>query len=804
MNKSDIEFTVGLNTSPAEQQLNELGNKVRANSHIYNDIFKDVGQGFKMVGSPYQNSNNYGVPSTQVLERSVAVLSNVMERFARIVETMSAQMVNFTTVGRAYSPQSAPINMGSKVAGYLPHYYPSALSESYNSRPLGLPSPDYAINANDIFDAIIRRRKAQEASYSPIYSMASEQFARTMNPYGMYETWKNNFAFNMLGLPAPQDNVARETYIGAGGRKYSKRKREKSIDAVSEELESFADEDKKDNIELEEKVVKWGKIFGLVYGIRKLIQGMTKLWKFGADTATSRNRNINEELGYFSIDPEGAMRANVDKTRSMIYAGIRNWGENSPVSKEGFDYTARKFTEMWTSAMSGRQVDTQTAIDAQRLKDFFGLDLTVAGLLTGQREGKTATDIQLDAMKKVEQQLSKLDTVDSTTKGQIIDSLKNIFGEEMINAIVTNFNKNLKLDTPELKQTLAERFFSVGGDAVPGKDLTEKTTLATTALSKFAESISELKNTFVEQFADIFVDATNALSNFMNWVNRKLNKGENELNEIGETKNPLTISAATTGTSWYEHLSGGGNNYYFPTTQKLEDESDVFKDKKQRAKDYLKGKTANEIFAGILLSNADINDASDIENLAIGYNEKTVGEALYKNDLSGENDIVKEIVSRYGNRKGLLEAYKKFTPLIARSSNVIKLLSGEEMSMEERLKAYRDFAKSEFGARLFMNSFKAGGVYDYNTALNPFTYLFTPSFFSNNEEQLEAIKTFVKDIETQGWGDNRIQNADVVSDWKDRNNNGRIDAGEVELTLVVKEEGTGKVLERKPITFDIN
>jgi hypothetical protein len=124
--------------------------------------------------------------------------------------------------------------------------------------------------------------------------------------------------------------------------------------------------------------------------------------------------------------------------------------------------------------------------------------------------------------------------------------------------------------------------------------------------------------------------------------------------------------------------------------------------------------------------------------------------------------------------------------------------------MEERLKAYRDFAKSEFGARLFMNSFKAGGAYDYNTALNPFTYLFTPSFFSNNEEQLEAIKTFVKDIETQGWGDNRIQNADVVSDWKDRNNNGRIDAGEVELTLVVKEEGTGKVLERKPITFDIN
>lgn len=802
MNKSDIEFTIGLNTSPAEQELNNLGNKIKNSNHYYNDLFKDVGQGFKMVGSSYQNSNNYGVPSTQVLERSLSVTANAMERFARIVETMSAQMVNFTTIGRAYTPQTGPINMGSNIAGYLPRYYPSALSQSYNSRPLGLPSPDYAINANDIFDAMIKRRKAQEAPFSPINSIASEQFARTMNAYGMYETWNNNFGFNMLGLPAPKGEDT-ETYIGPGGRKYRRRKQQKEKGLVQEEINAVTDENKKDNIELEEKLVKWGKIFGIVYGIRKLLQGMSNLWKFGATTSTSRNQNINEELGYFSIDPEGAMRANVDKTRSMIYAGIRNWGENAPVSKEGFDYTARKFTDMWTAAMAGRQVDAQTTIDAQRLKDFFGLDLTVAGLLTGQREGKTATDIQLDAMKKVEQQLSKLNEIDSTTKGQIIDSLKNIFGEEMINAIVTNFNKNLKLDTTELKTTLSERVMSMGGTAVPGKDLTEQTTLAVTALGNFAESIEELKNTFVEQFADIFVDATNTLSSFMNWVNRKLNKGENELNEIGETKNPLTISAATTGTSWYSHLSGGGNNYYFPTTQKLEDESDVFKDKKQRASDYLKGKTANEILAGIILSNADINNASNIENLAIGYNEKTVGEALYKNDLSGENDIVKEIVSRYGNREGLLEAYKKFTPLVARSGNVIKLLSGEKMSMEERLKAYRDFAKSEFGARLFMNSFMAGGAYDYNTTLNPFTYLFTPSFFSNNEEQLEAIRTFVKDIETQGWGDNRIQNADVVSDWKDKNRNGRIDAGEVELTLVIKDE-QGKPIDEKPITFDLN
>ena len=41
---------------------------------------------------------------------------------------------------------------------------------------------------------------------------------------------------------------------------------------------------------------------------------------------------------------------------------------------------------MWSSAMAGRNVDSRTAIDVQRLKDFFGIDLTAEGLFTGKRE----------------------------------------------------------------------------------------------------------------------------------------------------------------------------------------------------------------------------------------------------------------------------------------------------------------------------------------------------------------------------------------------------------------------------------
>ena len=59
-----------------------------------------------MVGDPYQSGNNFGVPSTNVLERSVTVVINSLDRFALILDSMSARMVNFQTIGSPYTPAS--------------------------------------------------------------------------------------------------------------------------------------------------------------------------------------------------------------------------------------------------------------------------------------------------------------------------------------------------------------------------------------------------------------------------------------------------------------------------------------------------------------------------------------------------------------------------------------------------------------------------------------------------------------------------------------------------------------------------
>ena len=310
MNKGDIEFSIGLNTSPAEQQLDRLYAKMRnvgSNNHaspLLQQIANEYSQGFKMVGQPYQSSNNYGVPSVQVLERSLATVTNAMDRFARIVESMSARMVNFTTVGNPYTSTPRTMYASSNVAGYLPY------GSSPNIKPWS-PTEYYTraqVNAindpNKIFDYLIQKRKTeQDNPYMGVYDRFNNLHG-SQGASGMYDIWKGLFGKKgLLALPAPL---------------------QKSEDnkTPKEQSKEVFEEDKKDNEELKNKLKLWGGILATVYSLKKVLEGLSKIWKFGAETVSNVNSNINEEAGYFSIDPEGALKANSHKTRAMIYAGI--------------------------------------------------------------------------------------------------------------------------------------------------------------------------------------------------------------------------------------------------------------------------------------------------------------------------------------------------------------------------------------------------------------------------------------------------------------------------------------------------
>lgn len=788
MNKSDIEFTLGLNTSPAEQRLYSLGEKIKSTAHIYNDVFKDVGQGFKTVGSPYQNSNNYGVPSTQVLERSITLVENVMEKFARIIETTSMRMVNYSMIGSPYTPSQRIIySSPNNIAGYLPS------SSSRNIRPWS-PSEHYTHsqvdsinNPSKIFDYLVQKRMSEQITDNP-YVGVYDTFSRINSPMGamgMYSVWNNLFGGKMpIGIEAPKN-----VWHGADGN-----------NTPAEQIKDVAEGDNKDNQELKEKLLIWGKIMATIYAIRKVITGLAKLWKFEADITTGANRNINEEHGFFTIDPEGALRANSDKTRAMMYAGIRNMGQNAPVSKEGLDYATNKMTEMWTSAMSGRNVDARTAIDVQRLKDFFGIDLSVPALLTGEREGKTATDFQIDMMEKVEKQISKLAEADEVTKGQVIDSLKNILGDELVNAIVANANKNLKIDASDLKLTIAERLMEHGGSAIPSGNLTQNTTLAIESLGNLSDEFQKLKNTLSTELAPAFSKVTSAIIGLVNWLNRKVNKVDGTKNAVGGILFKTSVASLT-----------NDYNAYGEVSQKYDDSVDKFDKKDSRIARDLKSKNVYDIFEAMWLSQPEALDASSIENLGIKATKDLIGRKLIKGELDPNSDNpVERALAKHtwkdakGNEYQGIEAFRMQLandPSVKWNNTLAYQLfnNAQNLSPYEQVRAYEYFIKNNPDVqRYFTEAFDKGGALDYNTNMNAGRYLLQRAFYDSPEqlaEFLEEMKNQIKEV-----ADNTVE---FSTQWTDKNHNGKKDYGELTVTVVVKDQYGNKIRE-EPLTAQLH
>lgn len=673
MNKADVEFTVGLNTSPAEQELDKFYEKMKS-----------------------RKTSNLLIEADTRTQPS-DIIPNI--------------------------PKTPPTTMGYEKTN-LP-----------------------AITLTREIEKVFSYFRAQSQGI-PGWKYAGSSHAKSI-----YEEYQN-----VTNKKKYTDDERRSKWWGD------------NYDTPEEQTKNLVNENKKDNIELDDKLLKWGKILAIVYAIKKTLEGLSKIWKFGAETVTSRNANLDQDLGFFSIDPEGAMRANVDTTRAKLYAGIRNMGENSPVSKEGLDYTSQKFTEMWTAAMSGRDVDARTTIDVQRLRDFFGIDLTPAALLTGQREGKTATDVQLDVMKKVETQLDKLNSADETTKGQIIDSLKNVLGEEMINSIVSNYNKNIRIDSKDLQLTVAEKLEQAGTSTLNLRDLTEKTTASVLALSNLKNSLEELKNTLVEDFAPAFVKVTETLTSFVDWLNGKMTKKEKD--------------TVTPG--------GLGSSTVLNKDLKSTDAGDVFGDNNERklsASEKLKeARSANDVLDAIYELNPNLKTEGSLENLKKNQYINDAYDALASGELdeNSTNPFERYLANyEYGGKKGI-EALR-----LAEKDGVFGKLGGMKI-FREAIKGKRlqrpqrsNYIWGPLGAALYKNAendyqgwfdallnsqffanfatpeFGEGGGSDWTEEKGKFDYVMDPSYYKTADDWYDALQKF-KD-EMKDFGKEYIKNFTIPS-----------------------------------------
>lgn len=866
MDRGDIEFSVSLNTSPAERQLDLLYEKMRTpgvSNHaepLLQQVANEYKQGFKMVGGVYDTgSNHFGVPSTKVLETALVVTAQSFQKFNDVIKNViqlsnaavdsyfrqiSQPRIGYTpntlspfrtnayarlqTIG---SPLSKDFSLsGNTYDGYITggnnYDVPSTIVSSGglirgNPRVSAWsPSEFYtreevnAINNPEaVFNYLVNKRREGE-KYSSVY----DTFSRINSVQGMYSYFNNTFG---------KDYDATRSVIGLPPSK----EENKTLPWHEKHL---AEVNKKDNIELKEKFLLWSKILATIYAVKKVLEGLVKAWQFGADTATSRNTNINEEVGYFSTDPVGAMRANVDKTRSMLYAGVRNMGANTPVSKEGLDYFSSKITDMWTSAMAGRNVDARTTIDIQRLKDFFGIDLSVAGLLTGQREGKTATDVQLDVLKKVETQLQKLNEADEITKGQVIDSLKNVLGEEMIDAIVSNYNKNIKLELGD-RLTVAERLISAGGSALSPQDLTAKTTSAVTALTEFHTALETLKNTITVTFAPAFVSVTNTLTDFINWLNRKMTHttGDKQADVVFEGIGSAQSEPGTIGS-----YTNSGENF------------GTWGERNTKASNLIKGaKNANDVLNAVALLNPLVIDEGSAEDLRKRRLTREAGEAIIsgKLDPNSNNPIIQKLAKySYGGKTGI-EAIR-----LAASQGIINvqgkgmlqdlLYSPEEFeektiedflprkydsySDEKKAKALKNaetklekynakknskkfgavnqLRSTDFMGQILLDLFGEGGALDYNPSSEEFyDYVLDPYSYETADDYYNAIQQLKESFDKNRWGREYISSFDLPKKEDLWGSDKTLDFGEVKFKIVLTDE-KGTTLENRDVTGTVN
>lgn len=801
MNKADVEFTIGLNTSPAEQQLDRLYEKIKSKDNIVYAVSVDS-DGFipttaKNIPINFSNNNLPINSITRELEKIVGYMHYESQgisgwRYAGYSTWNEQKKIGYdnlpsNSINYSYEQQGIP---GWRFVGS------SVWNEQKKLAYDNLPT----FSANNRLQETINFMHEQQ-------QLPGWRYAGSSTAESIYKDFEN-----INNKPLLLEDKSSVVYTQHPWQE-----------------KHMADINKKDNTELKDKLLLWSKILATIYAVKKVLEGLIKAWKFGAEITTSRNNNINEELGYFSVDPEGAMRANVDKTRSMWYAGVRNMGANSPVSKAGLDEMASMFTEMWTAAMSGRNVDARTTIDAQRVKEFFGADYTIEGLLTGIREGKTATDIQRDLVQKVEQQIHRLAEVDEIQRGQLIDSLKHLFGSELIDAIVANANKNKKVAIED-RMTVIERLENAGGSALSPQDLTAKTTSAVQALTDFQTALETLKNTITVTFAPAFVSVTNTLTDFVNWLNKKMTKTVGEKDETGGYSSDVAPEAIKSSAhlNWISKASSDGK--VFGTSS----------ERTNKANELLKNASSvNDVLDAVYLLNPFVEKEGDIESLKTRRFAREAGDALIKGTLdpNSANPFIKKIANyEYGGKTGI-DAFKMAMSMgVFGNINDMKFLSSlvfdpsefedkavedflpkkyESMSGDKKAKAYEKALKElekynynknkrkyaavnqlmqtdEFG-RWVLELFGSGGAFDLKEDESIASYLFDPTSYQTPEDYYNALKSLKESFDANRWGREYISSFELPSMESLAGEDKKLDFGEVTFRLTLTDQA-GKVL----------
>ena len=562
-NDSDITFTIGLNTSPAEKDIAEFQKLLKHNDKIntLNTLRSNASSSYSSLmnaGKWVRSGDSYEVQNYERMLRQQASRIRGLDRTLRQSFTISPR--EFTLKGDSYY-NMPPAVIGRAQTAYNNYAFKRDAFNNMMGRAsqnvLALPAPKTTledIELNEFANRLngnggrneFEERNLQKLSLLSERRKASFDFTNAesdeerndaikrytnadqalkalnqkekKNKEAKKETAKEEkssllrFGNNANDLNPIEDR--NRAYLNLlKQRKDAKKKYDESgdIDALKkytsadQQIKALKDQEKeKKNNAKEEKgsLIRFGKMLATLHLIKKVLNSIKDIWKRLSDTELKVTQRDVKEKGIFSVDAYSAMHANVDRSHEVISRGLGYMGSAAPFSMDAFDSVLQQLQDLNLKAISGQGIaDDQLVISLQRLSDTLGMGFNIKDILTDPN--LNLTDFLTNLMNSVEKFLPKLNSLDDIKKSLVTNDIIKALGPELANALVYNYNYNQRTGGTS---TVMEQVTSKGTNAYGLIDYTKEAKNFTDALASSRAALDEFKTALGGVFAPIGKD----------------------------------------------------------------------------------------------------------------------------------------------------------------------------------------------------------------------------------------------------------------------------------------------------------
>lgn len=283
----------------------------------------------------------------------------------------------------------------------------------------------------------------------------------------------------------------------------------------------ITDETKAQNKEYNEHYIKLSKLHKLLLAILAVWKSMQKI----AAAVVNRASEVNENLGFFSVDRQGAFGANVDKTRAMVYAGMRNMGKTNPLSKSDYDAVATRMQDARTAALTGKGIDKDYATAMQILNQKWGLGMSAAELYT--KGDVNLTEIENRDLEKIENEvLPALARMPALVRDQMTNYLQTVYGDNVMNALMAN--RNLRDSGADI-EALITRLLTHGENEMSNVNVSKYASELADSFSELKESWRELGDILLQDFFPAIKAVIGGLKAAVDWLRDRFHWEKEEL-----------------------------------------------------------------------------------------------------------------------------------------------------------------------------------------------------------------------------------------------------------------------------------